>query len=492
MLGVTLKKINPLLMGKRRDLVSIDLSTARLKIAHLRNMPNKKNAVNILQRDVTGLSDIEISKVIRASLYELEVRNPHIIDVMPAHSVITKNIEIPSINPQEIKEIINLQAGRHTPYSRDEIIVDYIDIGAYKHNYTKILLLIAVRSVVRRHADLLERAGFRLENVFLFAESLSYTLPKIIKIENENLPSAVMHIDENFSDFTIIFKSKVLFVRSIPIGAQQLVLEKDRYEAKFIEEIKRSIEAYQNDDIDKSPAAIILLGAVEQLRCLEILLNNNLPFPAKITPYFGSLPMSEDVFRMASLSKNLSFLNVVSPLFSFEAMKVNLIPEEVKLKRSLEEKGRDLVKVGIFGLAVFVLFFSILLSRIYFKSAYLKKLQVKFGLLNQETRDLEKDFSKALLIRNYLNNRFYSLEVLSELHRIAPQELELSDIRYDEKGKFSIRGTADSMSTVASLIENMKKSQYFKDVKRKYATQRRVGSKDVTDFEVSSLVNKNE
>jgi Tfp pilus assembly protein PilN len=151
-----------------------------------------------------------------------------------------------------------------------------------------------------------------------------------------------------------------------------------------------------------------------------------------------------------------------------------------------------LLKAGILALGVFVLFFSILLSKIYFKAAYLKKLQAKFGLLNQETRELGKDFSKLSLIKNYLNNRFYSLEVLSELHSIAPPELELSDIRYDEKGKFSIRGTADSMSTVASLIENMKKTKYFKDVKRKYATQRHIGSKDLTDFEVSSSVNKNE
>jgi hypothetical protein len=36
----------------------------------------------------------------------------------------------------------------------------------------------------------------------------------------------------------------------------------------------------------------------------------------------------------------------------------------------------------------------------------------------------------------------------------------------------------------------MNKSKYFKDVKTKYTSKRKEGAKDVTDFEISSQVNK--
>ena len=92
-------------------------------------------------------------------------------EYFPAHLTIAKNIEIPSLDPDEIKEIIDLQAGRHTPYSRGEIIIDYINIGTYRENYTKILLVIVTLSVVRRQIEILAKAGLITEKVF-FAHAL--------------------------------------------------------------------------------------------------------------------------------------------------------------------------------------------------------------------------------------------------------------------------------------------------------------------------------
>ena len=171
-------------------------------------------------------------------------------------------------------------------------------------------------------------------------------------------------------------------------------------------------------------------------------------------------------------------------------MKVDLVPEEVKLRMSLEDRGRDLIKTGIFIIAVFVLTFSILISKIYFKVIYLKNLNTKYETLNRQAQVLEKDFSRISLIRNYPSNRGFSLEILTELYNLVPLDLELSDIRFDEQNKFSVRGTAESMSSVFSFVDNMGKSKYFKDVKTKYTAKRKDGLRDVTDFEITSLLTK--
>ena len=118
---------------------------------------------------------------------------------------------------------------------------------------------------------------------------------------------------------------------------------------------------------------------------LETVLNNNLQLPVKMMPYFRNLTISNESLKAASMVRYSSFLNVITSLISWEEMKVNLIPEEIKIRRSLEERGRDLIKAGIFTLTVFVLIFSILISKIYFKSSYLKNLNNKYQTLNQET-----------------------------------------------------------------------------------------------------------
>ena len=108
---LNLKKLNPFSGMGAKDVLGIDIGANNFKLLHMKTLPYKKEIVNVINRDIAGLSDIEISKAIRNSVAELDTRAQRVIDVIPSNLVITKNIEIPSINPQEIKEIISLQAG---------------------------------------------------------------------------------------------------------------------------------------------------------------------------------------------------------------------------------------------------------------------------------------------------------------------------------------------------------------------------------------------
>lgn len=490
MFGIKVKKIGRLPNIGNRQLVGIDLSGNNLKLVQLSVSLNKAEVVNILNRSIIGLSDDDIAKMLREIFGGLKIKTPAVIDIIPSYSLITKNIEIPSTDRREISEIINLQAGRHTPYSREEIVVDYIEIGTYKNNYTKILLIILARSVVKRQYEILAKAGLRLEKVLLGAEGLACSAAKIFKSENENFPVNLVHIDEGSTDFAVVFKNRLLFIRSIPIGAQHLSGEREKYELKFVEELRRSLEVYQNEDIEKNPNLLILTGAVEDLKSLEAVLGNLMHLPIRSVDYIKNLSIGESAVKAASAARQLSFLNIIASLLSWEKAKVDLMPEEIKLGKTLEEKGRELIKTGIFVLTIFVLLFSILLNKIYFKGVYLKKLDAKYQPLSQEAGKLEGDFTKISLIKNYLSGRGYSLEVLTELYNIASAGLRLSDIKFDEQERFSIRGTADSMSTVFSFVENMEKSKYFKEVRTRYTTKRKEGSRDVTDFEIVSTLNR--
>ncbi|MDD5466095.1 MAG: pilus assembly protein PilM [Candidatus Omnitrophica bacterium] len=474
----------------KRDFVGIDFSSNTLKLVHARGLANKRKIVNIKSCDITGLPDAEISKVIRACFNNLTVKDANIVNTVASHLILTKNIEIPSIDHGVIKKIIDLQAPRHTPYSREEIISDYIDICTYKHTYTKILLVIVARNVIKRQFEILEKAGLKLTNVFLAPEGLARSISRILKIETENAPVGILHIDESCTDFSIVFKSKVLFIRSIPIGARSLLDEKEKFVVKFIEEIKRSLEAYQAEEIESYPKTLFLTGAIEELKDVETILNNNLHLSVKIVAYLSNLIIPDEPLKAAFKTRYSSFLNVIAPLFSLEEMRVSFIPEEIKIKRSLEERGNDLIKIGVFTLTIFILLFFILLSKIYFKSVYLKELSNKYQTLDQESQKLEKESLKVKTVRNYLSSRGFFLEALTELHNISPLDLELNDIRFDEQDKFSVRGTAESMSIVFSFVDSMKKLKYFQDVKTKYTTKRKDGYKDLTDFEITALLNK--
>jgi len=472
MLKINFKKFNPLSRMGNFELVGIDFSSNNLKLVQVKVSPNKKEVINLSSRNISGLSDEEITKAIISAFSELKAKSPKFINIIPAHLAITKNIEIPSTDAAEIKEIINLQAGRHTPYSREEIIVDYIDIGTFKHSYTKVLLVIVNRNVVKKQSEILDKAGIKLERTLFAPEALAWSSSKILKLETQDSPANIVHIDESFTDFSVISKNKLVFVRNIPIGAQYLIAEKEKYQLKFVEELKKSLEAYQSEDIAKPPSALILTGAIDEIGDLNNILNENLGLPVKAIPYFKNVAISEQALKIISEAKRLSFLDVIAPLLVSQELKVDLIPEEIKLKKSILEREKDLLKTGVLVLTLFVLIFFTLISKIYFKTAYLK------------------DFTKISLIRNYLLYRGFSLEVLTELYNLVPLELALDDIRFDNQGKFNLKGTAESMSAVYAFVDDMEKSKYFKAVKIKYTTKRKEKAKDVTDFEITCLLEK--
>jgi Tfp pilus assembly PilM family ATPase len=490
--SLSLRKTKLFIPSKHQECAAISITADTVQIVTARLMPYHKEIVSTGSISVAGKSDAEIIEALRSLVVETGVRRTGAVLVIPSQAVITKNIEIPSRDPQEIREIVNLQAGRHTPYSREEIIVDYLDLGAFKQNYSKILLVIASKSVVKHQIEMLERAGIIPDRAVAAPEAVGWSLSKILHVETGDVPAVVVHVDELTSDFVVVLRGKSIFVRSIPLGSRQLHADKERNDPKFAAEIKRSIEAFQSEDIERKPSTLVITGSLERTESLEKLLTNEVALSVKFIAYTKQFNLSAAIQKQVSADKNISFLPMASALLAGGELTVDIAPEEIKLRKSLEERGRELIKAGIFIMAIFILSCLVFAVNIFAKGAYLKKIENRYAALAAQVQELETDFSKIGLIRSYFTFQGYSLEVMTDLAKIAPDNMQFSDIRFDnEVGKIAIRGTAESMASVFSFSENLDKSKFFKEVQVKNTSKRKDGERDVTDFELACQLERN-
>lgn len=476
---------------KNTDVIGLEFGSSYLKLTYVRQSAGKKVLSAAAVRESKGLTDADISKSLDDFIAANKIKSPVVYSIVPSQVVILKNIEVPSTNPKEIREIISLQAGRHTPYSREEVIVDRIDIGVFRKNYTKILMAIVPAKVIKKQIELVEKSGLKLQKVVFSPEAVVWMLSRAAKIDSQSGPVCVVHVDNDFSDFIVVSKGKLVYVRSLPLGRVHLSAAQDKASwKKFSEEIKKSLEAYIAEDIEKVPVRLYYTGAVAGLDKLESVLADSIHVQQiKKIQYAKNFDIGPQAEEYLADGCPYSLMGSAAALSGAGDLKIDLTPEEMKIKKALAKRGQDLMIMSMLVLMIAIVFCSMLIGSIFFKSAYLKKLDLQYKQLYAQTKSLESSYDKITAVRAYLANRCYPLDVLVDMSGALYDEMELNDIRYDrQSGRVGIKGVALTRSNVFDFVDMLSKSRYFKEVKTRQTTARKEAGKDVIDFELSGTL----
>lgn len=480
----------PALFKKRAriDAIGFDLSDDYAKIAHVKLAGLKREVAGLASREVRGASDDDIAAFVRQAIVGFKVTDPAASVMVPLHTIITRSIEIPSKDPEEIREIVSLQASRHTPYSRSEIIIDTLDLGVVRESYTKVLLVIVPRDIVMRHTRILEKAGLDPEKVFFPPEAIAYACAKILGNEGSDEAVAIVHMDATFTSFLVIRRGRLLFMRGIAIGADHLLEEKEIYGDRFVDELGKSLESYLNDEAGPKPSLLLLTGVVAEVTELDDFFRETLNMPIKHQTYFQHFSISREAKAVASGSRQVSFFNVVAPLLLHDRLKLNLVTEEQKLKIHLERRGRDMIKLGVLVMVLLAAVFGFFTEKVFFRREYLRQITERYAKVREDAKQLEGLFAKTQLVKGYLARRGNSIECLSVLYDVLPPDVRLASLKYEQGEKFTAKGTSRTMASAFSFVSNLERSAKFKGVKTKYVTTRMEEGADVADFEIQMMI----
>jgi Tfp pilus assembly protein PilN len=180
-----------------------------------------------------------------------------------------------------------------------------------------------------------------------------------------------------------------------------------------------------------------------------------------------------------------SFLDVIAPASTAVKCEINLMPEEMILKKTVDRQSKEASKSGVAAVIIMLLIGAMIMSNIYFKDTFLNKnLREQFASQKKQVKKLEEQMNKAKLVRGYIQGRMVSLDIIHELYTITPHSIYLSNISVDENGTVIIDGISESMSQVFSYVKSLNDSALFKEAKTKSTSTKKDNGKDVAAFEI--------
>jgi|CXWL01.1.fsa_nt_gi Tfp pilus assembly PilM family ATPase/Tfp pilus assembly protein PilN len=478
------------MFNQDRDSLSIVLTEQSIKIAQARS---SGAVVKVVRRALSGSTGDAVARELKAALAGFNPKKTHVLCVIPASVATTKNIEIPSVDPEEIKSIINLQAARHTPFSREEILVGHVNLGSYQSNFTKALLVIVNRNVVKERLKVLESAGLEVHKVVFEPEGIARFYAKALNVKKDALPIGIIDVGPHSTAVIIESRGTAAMCRSVPIGTRELSSQGAEARDKLVAEIKTSLDSYREEEIDKIPAYFLLTSAQGIVKDLQPSLASALGTPVQVTSFIDHLRVGGGFKK--TLERDFaedSLTDVLAPAITAGRCEVNLIPEEILMKRGVEQQSKEAMVTGVLVIIVLFLVGLILGSKNYFKETFLKQnLRAKYAGQHEEVLKLEAELRKTKIIRGLLDSRLTSLEILRGLYAVIPKDIYLNSINATEDGVVTINGIAETTSRVYAFVGSLSESKSFDGVKTKSTAGKKDRGKDMIAFEIEFVLSKN-
>ena len=471
-------------MRKKDIITTLEITDRYLKIAQSAWIKNKREIITLEAKTLSsGIDDKaiagEISGLFKAKFIK---KSQQVILNLPRYLVTTRNIKVPSREPVEIEKIISLQAPKYLPYPSEELIPSYYFIGQDPEGYSQILLIIVHRDVINRYLRILKGCGLEVSIILVSSWGL-YNWYLSCKMPQEvSGPVVIVDIDFPYQDLLIVSGEKLIYTRSFSVEPRaQDPASINLWQDKIVEEMTRSITAYQKDNIDKNPTKIILTGSPKIITGLEKRISNALSLPVEVVSSLEKISFKD---KASWEDKDFSFSSLIGLALGTQPESLSLMPGEIKEKKETLSKRKEWLKTLILFFGVLFILILGVAKNLYDKTRYLKRLKIEIDKVHPEANSLEEIKKRLEIVREQVGIPVSSIDALYELYRIAPAQITLNSFSFDENNQVVIKGQAQDLSDVFKFVTTLEKSDYFQGVSVKSATKRKTPSAEVADFEI--------
>ena len=392
-----------------------------------------------------------------------------VIACLPRKVVNVRMVDLPSNEISEIEDMVELQVRKLTPYSKAEILSDYVIMGTNRTGYAQIMLVIIQRSILRQRYAAIEAAGLEIEKMSTSSEGLL----NWGKTSDGDAHSAAILLDVGAanSELAVVSEGKLAFTRGIMMGASALKEDFDKNKEQFVRDVNRSIEMMHSESGGVIPDHIILTGA--KVDSLEEHLNEAIDLPVKVVDglsVVGKRPAAPDLSSAEYGVVSLTALagSALAP----DALKFDLMPDVVRMRKDMVSRAKRLTVFVMMMMTVLVSFSLFSVTKISLIKKRHSLLHGQYEETLPATKKVEEMRDLIKVVRDRENPRYALITILDHLHDLAKGDLSFSAVDMDrDTRKVTLGGTAGQSRDIRSLVNALEQSPYFENVKEPGATE---------------------
>lgn len=473
----------------KRRFTGLEIEAGFVKLAQAIESAGSRKIVKLIVKKLASESEKDIVEALRNIVGELKGHLGHLTVCIPRHKVTVRFLRFPTVNEKEIEGMVRLQSTKELPFSKEEIISDYLITEGTKDGYAKVALVIVHQDVINGYLDILRKAGLEPERITFSTEAILDWYEVVLRQEKSKGCAILIDLDIDNADIVICYNSHLGFTRGLSLGTSQLREDSD-LKNRLVEEIRRTIEGYTRLEKVKKVEKILLGQAGEARESLKTYLEQEFNLPCEMLVPLKNLTYQKEVSAV-QCNLELSLLKVLGMVLAVKRRKLNLLPvnlqEKQKLKLGTKRVCTALVLlIGIISLGL---------------GGFAKKIHDKQLRLFYLDREIKKTAPLALGIENMLKKidlietrrkiEGSSVDILHGLHNLVPEEISLSSFSYDEENKVvTLQGISTVMSEIFKFINTLEKSAYFKNVQLKYVSEKEAKAGGFTNFKIECSLEK--
>lgn len=439
--------------------------------------------LELFAKPIHGLKDEEIAKIIRDVVEKSAVKTGSLVISLPRNLVTMRNLHLPSRDPEEISQMIDLHISRIVPYKKEEISFDHLSLRTDSLGYTAEVLAIVHKDVLKRYQRIAQMALLDIDGIFLSTYGIwQWTVNKFKDDISDQDLYLLLDIDSTYTDFIIFNKGNILFSRTLAFEVKDIIPNTETN--KLMGEIKQSLLIFhKNESINKKPSAIFVSGSYDEniinaVKQEFTVLVKTVPPPSAQ----ASGPKHE------AIPKDLSMAAVAEFITDDKGQRLSFALPEMLVRRSLKEKTRELTILGTILIYLFTAIMAFLWGRQYNQQLYLKRLVNRNTVIERDVGSLLGQYKRMGFARSFLYQRKVPLLLMNDLGKLVPPEIVLNYISIENNESVTLRGQGVKLSDVFKFVTTLENSKYFQDVSTKYTRTKKVKDKDLTDFEINFTV----